>query len=40
MMMPMEVEEMNPDAEEVRRRRRSTEPSTLIQVECFIYLFI
>lgn len=40
MMMPMsmvtmstEVEDVNPDVELVRRDRRSTEPSALIQVK-------
>lgn len=35
-MMTMEAEEVNPDSEEIRRNRRSTEPlkepSTMVQV--------
>lgn len=38
MMMPMmtvEGEEGNPDSEEIKRKRRSTEPSVIVQVTFF-----
>lgn len=35
MMMPIAMEEPDPDSEGIRRKRRSSEPSTMIQVKKF-----